>query len=286
MTFFRSIEVDIFKWLDGDVFGLDDDRKVFTDLFEYLPKKNATIEQGHTVAAARNANRNWELTGQKADDINVTYGGGVCGAQLQTTDAVNDQMIIQPHLDEKTAIASHIFTTNDEPLWRCSIVTDTDVTNMIMWTGLKKTNTPEMTDTDQIYFIYCTSSSSPWGDLASYTNWNIVYSINGVKYITDTQVKVESNMLYILKLRIDDERRVSCTIRKKGKSASGVVIDANHTHIELNVPSPGTTAPKSAPLKSGEEVTPFVGVQTLVAVKKTMHLTDVRLGRNKILAYV
>jgi len=215
------------------------DRYVLEENFEQRPGLNASV--GITF------NPNFEILGTNVAEANVTWGALVGGIEMETAGADNDQVIILPHLDTlQTAWTSVPWGTENQVIWECVIKTSA-ITAVLIWAGLKLTNTPTVaTDDDQVYFRFSTDDSD--------TNWEIVSSIGGVDTTADSGVAVAASTIYYFRIEIDAERKAHFYINNK------------------NVYN--TTA-----LTNDVDLIPYVGVQALAAAAKFLYLSKQKISR-------
>lgn len=217
-------------------------RKELYEPFDQLPQINGSIAIG--------VNHHFEVQGTNAGDADVTFAANVAGIQMQTDGAQDDQVIILPHLDTpQTAWTSIPWGTENEVHWECRIRTDTAITNMIIWAGLKLTNTSAIdTDNDQVFFRYSTDDSN--------TTWRAIDSINNNDINTDSGVTVQASTVYKLRIEIDASRIARFYINNKLVRT--------------------TTA-----LTNGTDLIPYVGVEDRSAdgTAATIFLIDEKISR-------
>jgi hypothetical protein len=141
--------------------------------------------------------------GTNADITDFSWSTIDGGLLLETGSADNDQVIILPHLDTKqTAWTGVLWGTENQVIWEAQIRTTAVITPVLIWAGLKLTNTPIIaTDADQVFFRYDTDVPN--------TTWQCVSSIGGVDTTTDSGVTVETATSYNLRIEIDSARRAT-----------------------------------------------------------------------------
>lgn len=228
--------------IDGQGTGIDQknwllkDRVMFIERFLRPPGINADI-QNAAEATREIVNTEFEVLGTNAVSADVAVGveGGIT---VQTHGATNDSTIILPHLDaSQSAWTKVTWGTDQETRWETVIKTPAAVTSIIIWAGLKLTNTPTVaTDNDQAYFLFDTGAG------ASPTYWHAVFSNNG----TDSD-----NALTSL----------------------AVVAAATKYHLVINIDSSriptfyinGTLAYTGTALKDTTDLIPYIGVKDLSA---------------------
>lgn len=246
MALLRSISGKVKGDLDflgnatfNDGVGLSKERVGFTETFAQLPLLNASIGVV--------SNLNFELLGTNAADANSTYSTVTAGVLLTTAGADNDQMIVAPHLDTKqTAWTGTKWGTENQTRWE-AVVKVTDSTDVLIWAGLKLTNTPVIaTDADQAFFRYSTDDSD--------TTWQVEYSIAGTDTAVDSGVTVTAGSIYKFKIDIDSERKATFYIDDKAITT--------------------TTA-----LTNDKDLIPYVGLQALSGAATTIVLISEQISR-------
>lgn len=184
------------------------DRVYLREHFERAPQLSAVTQAPagdvyNTAAllANLNANRNFEVLGTNAVSADVAqYVEG--GVSVATHGVTNDSTIILPHLVATQSVWTKTTWGSDQQTqWGISFQTPAAVTSIVIWAGLKLTNTPTLiTDDDQVFFLFNTAAG------ASPTLWHAVYSIANV----DTDTPVGSAVLaatnYHLVIKIDSSR--------------------------------------------------------------------------------
>lgn len=220
------------------------DRYVLEENFEQRPGLNASV--GITF------NPNFEILGTNVAEANVSWGATVGGIEMKTAGADNDQVIILPHLDsEQTAWTEVKWGTENQVIWEAVIKTSDVTTGILIWAGLKLTNTPVVaTDADQAFFRYSTDDSD--------TNWEIVNSIGGVDTTSDSGVAVEASTIYYFRIEIDSSRQAHYFINNK-------------------------EVYRSSAMTNDVDLIPYVGVQCLDATPSSQYLY---LVKQKISRYV
>ena len=152
-----------------------------------------------THTAAIIADRDFELLGTNMTTALCTFNaeGGIT---LTTAGADGDEAILLPHLDtNQTAWSVVTWGTDQQTEWECDIKSGANITNAIIWAGLKLTNTEVLsTDAKAAWFRY--------EDDVTAGKWIAVTSINNVDVSTDTGVTVATSTRYHLKIAIDSSR--------------------------------------------------------------------------------
>ena len=122
------------------------------------------------------------------------------GITLTTAGADGDQVILVPHLDaNQSGWSQFTWGTDKEVGWSCHVQTGANITNAVIWAGLKLTNVSvTATDADQIFFRY--EDDVLGGD------WQAIYSVGGADSAMDTNVAVVLSTAYELAITIDSSR--------------------------------------------------------------------------------
>ena len=180
--------------------------------FLRIPDANDSIGTGYSNAdatAAANlvittarvvANKDFELLGTNADIADFSWSTTGAGVLLETGGADNDQVIIAPHLDAaQTAWSGVLWGTENQVNWETTIRTTAVITPVLIWAGLKLSNTEVIaTDANAAYFRYSTDDSN--------TTIRCITSIAGTDVNTDSGVTVAVNTNYNLRIEIDSDR--------------------------------------------------------------------------------
>jgi len=197
-------------------------------------------------------NLDFEILGTSAAEADVTWGATVGGIEMKTNGADNDQVIILPHLDTlQTAWANVKWGTENQVIWECVIKTSDISTGVLLWAGLKLTNTPTVaTDDDQAYFRFSTDDSD--------TNWEIVNSIGGTDTTADSGVAVSASTSYYLRIEIDSDRKAHYFIN----------------NIEVYA---------STAMTNDVDLIPYVGIQCLDATPSSQYLYLVKQKISRII---
>jgi hypothetical protein len=181
-------------------------RLIYHKVFMRPPGLNADI-QNAAESVREIVDTDFEILGtnSSSDDATIDTEGGV---KIQTDGADGDEVIILPHLDaSQSAWATTQWDTAKEVHWETLIeVADSGtVANMIVWAGLKLTNTKVIaTDDDQVMFRY--------EDDVGSGQWQFITSRAGV----DTQYTVPTSVVaavaaatrYKLRIEIYSDRTV------------------------------------------------------------------------------
>ena len=130
------------------------------------------------------------------------------GLTLTTAGADGDQMILAPHLDaNQSPWTQHTWGTDRETYWECLFETGANITNAIIWAGLKLTNTAVVaTDDDQVFVRY--------EDDVNSGKFQIVYSVGGTDTTLDTGITVEVSTKYHVSIKIGSDRKAEVRVSK------------------------------------------------------------------------
>lgn len=155
------------------------------------------------ASAAYAVSRHFEILGTNAsdDDVTVSPEGGLI---FETDGADGDEVIVLPHLTAGLSPwTSTTWGTDKRVAWECDFTSGPNVTNCIIWAGLKLTNgEAKGVDADSVFFRY--------EDDVAAGNWEVVYSNTAGETSTDTGVAGALSTRYHLKLVINNDRTVSC----------------------------------------------------------------------------
>ena len=158
------------------------------------PGINADI-QNASEAVRMIADPDFEILGVNGVSASTSIGveGGVV---LTTAGAEGDEVILVPHLDtSQSAWGTVTWGTDRETHWEAFIRTGASLANVIIWAGLKLTNTEVVaTDNDQIYF-------RTEDDVGSGV-WQLISSRANVDTTFNTTFTAATATNYHLKLRI------------------------------------------------------------------------------------
>jgi hypothetical protein len=215
-------------------------RYCLEESFKQIPNANASISIVY--------NLNFELLGTNADVGDFSWSTTCGGLLLETGSADNDQVIILPHLDTKqTAWTGVKWGTENQVIWESTIRTTAVITPVLIWAGLKLTNTPVIaTDDNQVLFRYSTDDSD--------TTIRCISSIGGVDTNTDSGITVEANTTYNLRVEIDSDRKA---------------------HFYINDVEVYT----SAALTNDIDLIPYIGLMQLGAGDSSLTLVDEKISR-------
>ncbi len=239
---------------DGGVFFPDESalhrssgRYYLEEFFSHLPQVAPGLSAAHV-------NTYFELMGVNVADDNASYSAEFAGIQLSTDAAGSgDQCVVTPDDTLGPPISSGWrginWGTENSTEWECAIRTDSDITAITLWAGLKKSFTPVIaTDPDQVYIYFEPGASA---------NWRVIDSISNTDVNTDSTVAVVADTTYLFRISIDSARQARVYIDDVLVRQTSVLTD----NIDLLA---------------------FVGVQADEAVTKVFHLAYEKISRKLI----
>lgn len=203
-----------------------------------IPSVNADILSA-TEATNITCDRNFEILGTNAttDDALMYAEGGV---EMSTSGADGDFCVLVPHLDANQSAWKQVtWGTDREVEWECFIQTGANITNAVIWAGLKLTNTSvTATDANQVFFRY--------EDDVNSGKWQTVYSISGTDTASDAGIAaVVLSTNYHLKITIDDARLARFYINDVLVKTSDTLTDAIDLIPYIGVEADGASAVKT-----------------------------------------
>jgi len=207
-------------------------------LSEYFtPKPGIIADTAYTFSTT------FEVLGTNMTSALCTYSATSAGIVMTTAGADNDQGILAPALTAGLSAWTGIkWGTENQTIWEAAITTGDDITTgVLLWAGLKLTNTPVIaTDADQAFFRFSTDDAD--------TNWMIESSIANTDTATDTGLAVAINTIYRLKIVITAARTAQFFIN-------------DYMYFE------------SAALTNDVNLIPYIGIQALSAAAEfvTVH---------------
>jgi hypothetical protein len=183
------------------------------------------------------ADPDFEILGTNAtsDDVTFNAEGGI---KIETDTADGDEVIILPHLDaNQTAWEQVTWGTDQSVIWEAHIKTGSNITNTIIWAGLKLTNTEvKATDADQVFFRY--------EDDVAAGNWEVVDSIADTDVSTDTGVVGAVDTEVHLKIVIGSDRIAKCYLNGALVRTTTALTDAIDLKPYIGVAADGAGAAK------------------------------------------
>ena len=200
------------------------------------PGINADINSA-TESVREIADPDFEILGTNAVSADCTFNaeGGIT---LTTAGAADDQMILLPHLDaNQTAWTKYTWGTDREVWYECLWETGTNITNAIIWNGLKLTNTQvSATDADQVFVRYENDVNSG--------KFQVVDSIGGTDVTTDSGITVVLSTKYHIAIKINTDRTAEVYINGQLVRITSALTDAIDLIPYLGVEADGATAAK------------------------------------------
>lgn len=149
--------------------------------------------------ASNIADPDFEVLGTNATSALCTFNveGGIT---LTTANASGDQMILAGHLDtNQSAWKTVTWGTDQQTEWECQIKTGASIAAVIIWAGLKLTNTPTVaTDNEQVFVRYEAGVNSG--------KFQVIYSIAGVDVTVDSGITVAASTVYHIAIKINASR--------------------------------------------------------------------------------
>ena len=225
------------SFLDGESMSLDRYRLVWVAGARGKPGLNADI-QNAAESTRMVTDPDFELLGTNAVSTDVTFNaeGGIT---LQTVGADGDEDILCPHLDaNQSAWTQTTWGTDRAVQWECRIKTGSNITNCIIWAGLKKTMTEvTITDTDQAFFRY--------EDDVNDGEWQAISSIGGSDDAHDTGVVVAVDTDYHLVIKIQNDRSAKFYINDVLVETSAALTDATDLIPYIGVAADGAAEAKT-----------------------------------------
>ena len=174
-------------------------------------------------------------TNASSDDVTFYVEGGIL---VETDGADGDEVIMLPHLDANQSAWSQVtWGTDQEVVWEAFIQT-TDITNAIIWAGLKLTNTEVVaTDNDQVFVRY--------EDDVNSGKFQAVWSIGGTDTTTDTGVTAAVSTRYHIQVVIDASRIARFYLNGSLVATTTALTNATDLIPYIGVAADGAAAAKS-----------------------------------------
>jgi hypothetical protein len=209
------------------------------------PSLNADILNA-TESTRMIADPDFEVLGTNMTSALSTFNaeGGIT---LTTAGADGDQAILAPHLDANQSAWTQVtWGTDQEVVWEGKLKTGANITNAIIWAGLKLTNTSVVaTDADSVFFRYEDDVNS--GKIQ--TN----FSIGGADTTADSGVTLVINTEYHFKITIDAGRVARMYINGELITTSTALTDAVDFIPYMAVEADGAAAAKAITVR-GQEI--------------------------------
>ena len=270
--------------VSGSAFtSYDPHRTYYEEYWLQKPGLNALLSSS-AGNFPQSANKNWEVLGTNMTTALCTFSTSSAGITVQTAGADNDQCIIFPHADANQSILSGSATdlrscwgSQNLPQFETVIKTDAatiDATAIRAGFSLTATaGAATLTldaDEDSAFFIY--ADNDDLGTITNNGNWNFVYAVDNVTYVSDLGVPVETSKLYRLGIAVDLRRRVSAFINGKQYSLTATSASGGTTT--------GKGTQKSRALRDDAFFYPHVALQAHEATKKVLSCCYIKLSRH------
>jgi hypothetical protein len=224
---------------------IDDDfiygktRQVLIERFRQKPQLNASLGVG--------TNLDFEVLGTNAANADITFAATLGAINVATHGGNGDSTIILPHLASgQTAWTGNKWGTENYVSWECAFRTGSSIANVIIYCGLKLTNTDvTATDDNQAFFKYIGGTD---------TYWNYIYSRAGTDVATASTVTVVASTTYRFRIDIDSSRKA---------------------HFYINDVAVGS----SSALINDIDLIPYIGVKASAAAVKSIDLFYEKISR-------
>lgn len=263
--------------------GRDPDRYYLEEYFKRRPalndvlvtdfaNANATDTSNTTIRTAEKvANKDFEVGGNSMATSQVTFDSIYAGINIATGFLQNDQAIVLPHLaPNQTAWTGTLWSIDKEVVWECAIVVN-DSSSTGFWAGLKQTNVGTYSsDSHQAFFLY-TKDATTLGTLTTPANLHFIYSDGSSHYITDLNIAIATATLYKLKIMIDKDRKVSVYVNGK---VYGLTTTSGGDGTTVS-----NTGQKSKALATGQNLIPYIGIQTFTTLSKSLTVCYEKISR-------
>ena len=227
-------------------------------------------------------NQGFVLAGSSSvSDSSVEWSPTFAGVRIRAGASDDDNCILRPRTsadvefggggEEPTAWTGVKFGTENKIEYKAAISTDSSITDVGFWSGLKLTNAGDITvDSNKAYFLYASDDSL--GALTTNGNLHFVYSIAGTNYITDLGIAVAANTTYRLRILFDENRKISVYVNnvRYGLATTAVAGGSIQT----------VTTQKSLAMTDDIDLLPMTGVQALTASNKYIECHYMKLSRD------
>lgn len=184
------------------------------------------------------ADPDFEIQGTNSTSALSTFNAEG-GLTLTTAGADGDEMILVPHQDaNQSAWGTWTWGTDKELIWEATIATGANITNAIVWAGLKLTSTEvTATDDDQVFFRY--------EDDVNTGKWQAISSIGGTDDAADSGVTVAVSTTYVLRIVVASDRTARMYINGTLVETTGALTDATDLIPFIGVAADGAAAAKA-----------------------------------------
>ena len=191
-----------------------------------------------TEATREIADPHFEVLGTSMTSALSTYNaeGGVT---ITTAGSDGNQAILAPHLDANQGPwTAYTWGTDREVVWECFFETASNITNAIIWAGLKLTNTAVVaTDADQVFVRY--------EDDVNSGEFQVIDSIGGTDVTTDTDIVVKVSTKYHIAIAINGDREADIFINGQLVRQTAALTDAIDLIPYIAVEADGAGAAKA-----------------------------------------
>ena len=188
----------------------------------------------------------FEVVGTNASSDDVVRASS--GLVTFTTDgALNDSVILAPLLDaDQSSWNTADWRTDKQVRWGATLYTFGSVADVVLWAGLKLTNTDTIiTDDDQVFLR---------GETAADANWQAIDSIGGSDTTTDSGVAFSPNTRYFFYIDIASDRTARMWIN-------------------------GTLVRTTAALTNTTALIPYIGIKATAVAGKSVNVANMFASR-------
>lgn len=213
------------------------------------PGINANI-QDPTEATRMIADPDFEVLGTNADS-SCTAFNAEGGVTLTTKTTSGDQVILCPHLDSnQSAWSAWTWGTDRCVEWEAYFAAPATITSMVVWAGLKLTNTSVVaTDDDQVFIRYEAGVNSG--------KWQVISSIGGTDTTTNTGLTFTASAAYKVTISIDTARVARIYINDELMYTTAALTDAT-------------------------DLIPYIGVQTATTAARAITVYGAQIQRKVV----
>lgn len=209
-------------------------------------KRRPTVNASIGVAM----NLDFELLGTNAVDGSsaLSEDGGVT---LTTAGASGDQVILVPHLDtaQSAWAKAGLWGSENSPYFDTIIKTASNIADIVIWAGLKLTNTSVVaTDDDQVFFRFAPATSSG--------RWVLNHSRAGTDTAMVLPLAVAASTQYRITIEVESDRRIIASV--------------NGVYAEFAIREAIVTA---------KDLIPYIGVQASAAAAKSIDVRRLACSR-------
>ena len=229
---------------------------------------------GSEIAAMISSNKNFMVSGTNATSSSTSFSSTRAGVNLTTGTSANDQVLISPQVTVNFSAWDNVrFGTENEVEWECAVSFD-NLTEVCYWAGLMNTsNTPVITtNTDKAFFFFDSGTIAGSGtSMTTSASLHFCYSVAGTHYVTDLGITVEADIIYRLRISIDNNRKISVFVNE---TQYGLTTTSSSTGLTVS-----NERQKSNQLTNDIDLKSFVGVQTTDTTAKVLTLCYEKISR-------